>query len=30
MNYRMIRNVIGRIMCVEAAFMVPALLISLV
>ncbi|MGI5935440.1 MAG: TrkH family potassium uptake protein [Oscillospiraceae bacterium] len=28
MNYRMIRNVIGRIMCTEAAFMVPALLIS--
>ena len=29
MNYRMIINIIGRIMCVEAIVMLPALLISL-
>ena len=29
MNYRMIFNIIGKIVCVEAAFMLPALLISL-
>lgn len=29
MNYRMIFNIIGKILCVEAAFMLPALLISL-
>lgn len=29
MNYRIITRIIGRILCVEAAFMIPALLISL-
>ncbi|MCM1148991.1 MAG: TrkH family potassium uptake protein [Butyricicoccus sp.] len=29
MNYRMIFNIIGKIVCVEAVFMLPALLISL-
>ena len=29
MNYRMIFNIIGKIICVEAVFMLPALLISL-
>ena len=29
MNYRLIFNIIGRILCVEAAFMVPALIIAL-
>lgn len=29
MNYRMIFNIIGKIVCVEAVFMIPALLISL-
>jgi len=29
MNYRMISNIIGKVMAVEAAFMLPALLISL-
>ncbi len=29
MNYRMITSIIGRILCVEAVFMVPAVLISL-
>lgn len=29
MNYRLIFNIIGRILCVEGAFMLPALLISL-
>lgn len=29
MNYRMIFNIIGKILCVEAAFMLPALLISM-
>ena len=29
MNYRMILNIIGKIVCVEAAFMLPALGISL-
>ena len=29
MNYRMITSIIGRIMCVEAVFMLPAVLISL-
>ncbi|MGI6029260.1 MAG: TrkH family potassium uptake protein [Candidatus Heteroscillospira sp.] len=29
MNYRLIFNIIGRILCVEAIFMLPALLISL-
>lgn len=29
MNYRLISNIIGRILCVEAIFMVPALLVAL-
>ena len=29
MNYRIIINVIGKILCVEAVFMLPALLIAL-
>lgn len=29
MNYRMIFNIIGRVMCVEAVFMVPAFLMAL-
>ena len=29
MNYRIIANIIGRILCVEAGFMVPAAAVSL-